>query len=161
VAYFVFDTLYVGLEEINNKAGKVSYRLGYNTADVNSLKYQHEDDVRLKVVAKTTQKNGNKEIYTTGDGDGEVREIIVKPDELQKVKAIANDYLQRFKYTGYKGSLTGFLEPYCEPNYTCKIIDKHFEERNGNYFVHAVEVNYGMGGGRRIVELTKKLSSND
>jgi hypothetical protein len=159
-AYFKFDTLFVGLEEVNEH-GNVEYGLGYNTADVNSLKYQLEDDVRLKVVAKTTKKDGAKEIYTCGDTDGEVREIIVKPDELSKVKEVANDYLRRFKYTGFTGSFSGFLQPYCEHGDSCKIIDTRYKERNGTYFVNAIEVTFGMGGARRVVELTKKLSSND
>ncbi len=160
VAYFVFDELYVGLEETNTTSIKsVSYGLGFNTADVNNLKYQNEDEVRVKVVAKTTKKDGAKEVYSCGDSDGAVREIIVKNSELSDVKKIANDYLQRYKYTGFTGSLTGFLQPFAEPAYSCKIKDKRYAERNGTYFIQSVEVTFGLNGARRIVELTKKLSS--
>lgn len=157
-AYFNFDTLYIGLEE-GALDGEVAYGIGYNTADVNSLKYQHEDDVRMKVVAKTTKKDGERTLYEVGDPDGEVREIIVKPETMGRIKELANDHLRKFKYTGYRGSLSGFLQPYAAPGYSCKIIDPRYQERNGRYFVHAVEVSYGMSGARRIVELTKKLST--
>lgn len=160
VAYFNFNELYVGLEETNiSTAKKVSYGLGYNTADVNGLKYQRSDDVRIKVVAKTSTKDGGKELFTCGDSDGAVKEIIVKNANLNDVKKIADDYLARYKYTGFTGSLTGFLQPYAEPGYSCKLIDKRYEQRSGTYFVYGTEVTFGMSGARRVVELTKKLSS--
>lgn len=159
VAYFNFDELYVGLEELA-PAGKVEYALGYNTVDANSLKYQNADDVKIKVVAKTTKKDGAKELYTCGDTDGAVREIIVKNSDLADVKKVANDYLTRYKYTGFAGSFTAFLQPFASIGYSCKIIDKRYKERSGTYFLYSVEVTFGMNGARRICELTKKLSSN-
>ena len=157
-AYFRFNELYVGLEEAQI-SGTVKYGLGYNTADVNNLKYQTAEDVRMKIVAKTTQQDGERKLYEIGDPDGEVREIIVKPVAMDRIKAIAEDYLKKFKYTGYRGSLTGFLQPYAEPGYSAQIISKRYPERSGTFFVHATEVTYGMGGARRIVELSKRLSS--
>lgn len=160
VAYFNFDTLYVGLEELES-AGDVTYALGYNTADFNSLKYQHVDDVRMRVVAKTTKQNGNKEVYSVGDNDGSVKEIIVKNTQtLEQVKQTANDYLNRYKYTGFSGSFSAFLQPYASIGYSCKLIDKRYAERSGTYFLYSIEINYGLNGARRICELTKKLSSN-
>lgn len=159
VAYFNFDELYVGLEELAS-AGKVEYALGYNTVDANSLKYQNADDVRLKIVAKTTKKDGAKELYTCGDADGAVREIIVKNSEITQVQKSANDYLTRYKYTGFTGSFTAFLQPFASIGYSCKIIDTRYKERSGTYFLYSVEVTFGMNGARRICELTKKLSSN-
>lgn len=157
-AYFRFNELYVGLEE-TIKTGEVAYGLGYNTADVKSLKYQEETDIRMKVVAKTTKQDGERKLFEFGDPDGEVREIIVRPAAMERIKEIAQDYLKKFKYTGYTGSLTGFLQPYAEPGYTCKVIDPRYAERNGSFFTHAVEVRYGMGGARRVVTITKRLST--
>lgn len=159
VAYFNFDELYVGLEELA-PAGKVEYALGYNTVDSNSLKYQNEDDVRIKVVAKTTKKDGGKELYTCGDSDGEVREIIVKNSSISDIKKSANDYLSRFKYTGFTGNFTAFLQPFASIGYSCKIVDQRYHERSGTYFLYSVEVSFGMNGARRVCELTKKLSVN-
>ena len=160
VAYFNFDELYVGLEELAS-AGKVEYALGYNTVDANSLKYQNADDVRLKVIAKTRKEQGAIEKYTCGDADGAVREIIVKnSDSLDQIKKCANDYLTQKKYTGFTGSFTAFLQPFASIGYSCKIIDTRYKERSGTYFLYSVEVTFGMNGARRICELTKKLSSN-
>lgn len=158
VAYFNFDELYVGLEEVQ-PAGLVTYSLGYNTADVASLKYQTEDDVSVKVIAKTTKADGAKELYTCGDAAGEVREIIVKNTELSDVKKIANDYLKRYKYTGFSGSLTGFLQPFASIGYSCKILDKRYAQRAGTYFLYSVSVTFNLSGARRICEIKNKLSS--
>jgi hypothetical protein len=160
VAYFNFDELYVGLEELA-PAGNVAYAIGYNTVDTNSLKYQHADDVKIKIVAKTTKKDGAKELYTCGDADGSVREIIVKNSEtLDQVKRIANDYLAQKKYTGFTGSFTAFGQPYASIGFSCKLKDTRYTERSGTYFVYSIEVSYGLNGFRRIIELTKKLNSN-
>lgn len=160
VAYFNFDTLYVGLEEIE-PAGNVAYALGYNTADSNNLKYQHEDDIRLKVIVKRKKDDGDKELYSIGDADGSVKEIIVKNSEsLDQVKKLANDYLNQQKYTGFTGTFTAFLQPFASIGYSCKIIDKRYKERSGTYFLYSVEVTFGLNGARRVCEVTKKLSSN-
>lgn len=160
VAYFNFDELYVGLEELA-PAGQVAYALGYNTVDTNSLKYQNADDVRLKIVARTMKTDGDRERYTVGDADGSVREIIVKNSEtLDQVKKIANDCLTQKKYTGFTGSFTAFGQPYASIGFSCKLKDTRYADRSGTYFVYSIEVSYGMNGFRRIIELTKKLSTN-
>jgi hypothetical protein len=160
VAYFNFDELYVGLEELA-PAGNVGYALGYNTADSSSLKYQHEDEVRMKIVAKTTKKDGNKQKYSIGDADGSVKEIIVKnSDSIDQIKKSAKDYLARYKYTGFTGNFTAFLQPFASIGYSCKIIDQRYQERSGTYFLYSIEVTFGMNGARRICELTKKLNVN-
>jgi hypothetical protein len=158
VAYFRFNELYVGLEQIGT-VGKVAYRLGWNTVDVNNLKYRLAEDVRLKVVVKTAKSDGGKDVYTVGDADGSVREMIIKNSKLDEVKKIADDYLARYKYTGFEGNIIGFLEPYAEHGYSCQLVDNNYPERNGTYFTTGVEVSFGQSGARRSLEINKKLSS--
>jgi hypothetical protein len=155
--YFIGNVLYVGLEELETSK-KVTYKLGWNTADVNSLKYKLADDRRVKIVCKTTKEDGNKEVYTIGDADGGVQEMIVKNANIADAKKAADALLARTKYTGFEGTVEGFLVPYAHHGYACQIIDTKYEVRSGKFFTAAVEINFGINGARRNLEITKSLS---
>jgi hypothetical protein len=155
--YFIGNVLYVGLEELETTK-KVTYKLGWNTAGVNSLKYKLADDRRVKIVFKTTKEDGNKEVYTIGDADGGVQEMIVKNANIADAKKAADALIARTKFTGFEGVVEGFLVPYAHHGYTCEIIDTKFKVRSGNFFTAGVEINFGMNGARRNCEITYKLS---
>jgi hypothetical protein len=155
--YFIGNVLYVGLEELETSK-KVTYKLGWNTAGVNSLKYKLADDRRVKIVCKTTKEDGNKEVYTIGDADGGVQEMIVKNANIADAKKAADALLARTKFTGFEGVVEGFLVPYAHHGYTCEIIDTKFKVRSGKFFTAGVEINFGMNGARRNCEITYKLS---
>ena len=46
---------------------------------------------------------------------------------------------------------------YCEPGDKVILTDEKYEERGGNYLVEKTEVNYGMNGFRRIIDIGEKL----
>lgn len=156
--YFNGSQLYVGLEETEPKA-KVKYKLGWNTIKDNGLKYHIADESRVKVVLKTSKSDGGKSVYSTGDADGEVHEYVVKNIASNNLKQIADDYLKQLKFNGYEGRLCAFLFPYCEHGFSAEIEDPKYSERSGTYFVCSVEIQFGTGGGRRIPEISKKLST--
>ncbi|MEO1006846.1 MAG: hypothetical protein AAFW67_13570, partial [Cyanobacteria bacterium J06638_38] len=72
-------------------------------------------------------------------------------------KTAEND-LQLFKRTGYRGSLTGFGSPFVDHGDTVKIIDSDFPEREGSYIVDDVKVSFSVGGFRREIQIGKALS---
>jgi hypothetical protein len=155
--YFQGKTLYVGLEELEaNKL--VTYRIGWNTADVSGLKFKSAEDRRVQVICKTTSNDGSKEVYKTGDLDGAVQEMVVKNTDLQTAKKQADDLLARIKFSGFDGKIEGFLQPYAHHGYTCKLVDKKYAERNGRFYVASVAISFGIHGARRGLEITKKLS---
>lgn len=158
VVYFNGSTLYVGLEETEPK-GTTKFKLGWNTIKDNGLKYHIAEQTRAKVILKTANNEGGKTLYTCGDPDGDVHEYLVKHSTNDVLKELAEGYLKTLKFTGYEGSITAFLQPYCEHGYTAVVQDDRYPERNGNYFVPSVEVSFGASGARRIVELSKKIST--
>lgn len=156
--YFINgNELYVGTEEVI-KSNTVKYRMGWNVIDDSGLKYREESDRPVKIVLKTTKAAGGREVYTTGAGDGEVHEFIVKNTDKAGLKKIAEGYLKKLSFAGYEGKINTFLQPYAVHGDSAVIEDKKYSERSGRYFIAGTDVMYGQGGGRRNVEISKKLS---
>lgn len=153
------NELYVGLEEIPAADKKVKYRMGWNVIDDGGLKFMEAEDRRIKVVLKTSNADGGKEVYSCGDADGDVKEHIVKNAPKDELKKIGDAYLAKLKYTGFDGKINTFLQPYAEITWAAAVEDKKYPERNGTYFIEGVEVSYGTGGARRTIEIGKKLNT--
>jgi hypothetical protein len=157
-AYFLFDTLYVGLEE-GVPGNTESHRLGWNTIRDDRLKWRLADDTHVQIRLVTGKgKNAKRLLFAAGDTDGSVitKNVanLTSPGTLQQ---IADDLLLQEKYTGYEGSISAFLQPYVQMCDTETIVDKLYNARDGNYFVIGVEVKFGMNGAQRIIEVGRRL----
>ena len=156
--FFLFDTLYVGLEE-TVPGSQVKFRLGWNTIRDNQLKWRLADDTKALVrMVAAKGKNPKRTLYTAGDADGSVIEenisFVSDPATLQ---AIANDALQKAKYTGFEGGVSCFLQPFIQMCDTAIIIDKIYGERGGNYFTLGTEVHFGMNAAQRKFFIGRSL----
>jgi hypothetical protein len=159
--YFLFDTLYVGLEELS-PGDSVAFRLGWNTIKTDDLKWRVGDKTPVQV--KLIGKKGKKQkapTYITGDADGalitEHIGFISDPVYLQKV---ADDVLQRAKYSGFEGGILCFLQPFIQMTDTAVIIYKIYKQRGGKYFTVGTEVTFGVNGGRRKIFIGRRLGGN-
>jgi hypothetical protein len=72
---------------------------------------------------------------------------------------LADEKMERFRYAVLEGRLTAFLQPYVQPGYRVLIEDILNPDRDGIYVAEGVEVRFGMGGGRRIIELGPKVGN--
>ena len=70
----------------------------------------------------------------------------------------AEEELKIKSYSGYEGSLTGWLIPYVEPTCLAEIRDADYEYKTGKYYVVAVETTFSSAGGKRKVTLGKKIA---
>ena len=70
---------------------------------------------------------------------------------------MATAELTRNKYDGFEGSVKSFLIPFATRGMTAKIIDKEHPNRERNYYIKKVVVNYGLDGARRTVTIGNKL----
>ena len=158
-AYFLFDTLYVGLEE-GVKGSVVKHRLGWNTIRDDQLKWRLADDTLVQVKLVTGKgKNKKRTLYTAGDKMGSVvTKSVANLRDAGDLQSVANDLLQQAKYTGFEGSISGFLQPFIQMCDTNAVIDKIYDERTGNYFTQGTEVHFGMNGAQRKVFLGRTLS---
>jgi hypothetical protein len=65
--------------------------------------------------------------------------------------------LQKFYYTGFKGSFTTFGMPYVKLGDNVTLVDPILPERNGRYKVRSVEYSGGVSGHRQKITLDYKL----
>lgn len=150
--YFDQHELYMGIA-YKPVLKNVHYRLGQNVIK-NQLAYRREDDVKLKVTAKSVLKNNQILTQQVGDPEGEERTLFFYDiKKVAELRAKAEVEIKKYKYTGFDGFLTSFLIPYAQPNMTAILEDPDYPERNGRYVIDSVTTTFGVSGARRKVEL--------
>jgi len=156
--YFVNDTLYAGLDFIR-LYGDVKYGLGVNTTRADELKYQYEDDVKLKVKAIQINRDNTKLEAEVGDPKGEQLTLyFYTATGVAHLKRLAETEMKKYRYSGYTGKLTTLLEPYSQPGMVAVIDDPKFETRGVRYEIRSVSTTFGTGGASRSVEIGKTVS---
>ncbi len=154
--FFTGSELYAGLQYLQPKA-ITKYRLGWNTIKDGSLKLHEAVNQEVIIKIKGKKADGTKVTASFGD-KGEIKQLVTHAvTDSATLQAIAEAEHKKLSYDGYEGKLTAFLEPYCEVGYAAQIIDEKYPERAGKYIVTATEVQYGMRGARRIVDIGFKL----
>lgn len=157
--YFADNVLYAGLDFIQY-LGTVKYKLGWNTVKEDELKYQYEDDVKLRIKAVLVKKDNTKLEAEVGDKDGQQRTLyfynVSSKAELEKL-ALAE--MKKYKFSGYTGKITTFLEPFAAPGMVAEIMDEKYNERGGKYEIRSVKTTFGQSGARRSVEIGKTVSN--
>jgi len=150
-----YTSLATGRDPFN--LGAVSYTLGVNTVSNIKLKL-HEGLEKLnvsyskKVLGK--KKTVVSDAYKATNKD--YSNLLNQPGE-GSLKMLANEMAYRTGYTGYEGSIETFLEPYVAPGFIADISSENYKERDGKYLVEGVQVKFGIGGARRIVDLGPAL----
>jgi hypothetical protein len=155
--YFrAYDQLVVGLASETDGV-VVKYVTGCNVIK-HSLKWEDEEDVKLKVKAVSVSKDNVFTDVTVGDPDGAQRTIyfydLAAGEDLGER---AQQEIVKYKYSGYRGTLTGFLLPVCRIGNTVRFADANFDNREGDYLAEEVKTTFGTSGGRRVVKLGLKL----
>ncbi len=150
------NKLYAGLSYIYGN-GTVKYDLQKNVVG-NDLTFKNKDDFKYKIKAVSILKNNKKLEVETGDTDGDLKTLYFRNIKTEKeLKELAEQEIEKYKYTGYKGNLTGFGLPISKFGMTIEIKDENYPEREGSYYAESIKVNFGKSGFRRIVELGIKL----
>lgn len=156
--YFTKENeLYYGLLYGKN-AGTVKYNFDLNVLDAGDLKWIDENDVKLKIKAVSFEKSGKRLEASIGDNNGEVRTLnFYDVKDKAQLEKLAKAEIEKYKYTGYRGNIKTFLEPFAEPCMTADITDPRFTDRSGKYYIETVETTFGQSGARRRVEIGIKL----
>lgn len=128
-------------------------------SDGYSLKYKDKADRKLKVIAKGKNKEGKEiESKPTGEGGGDTITFDYKGIATQEmVDTIAENIYNAKSYSGYDGSFQGWFLPIISKGDAAEIYDKDDPERNGRYFVKAVETSCSSGGITRKITVGKRL----
>jgi hypothetical protein len=158
-AFFIDDTLYMGLSYYDTAHVTTKYQLGWNTIDANDLKFKRAADTVINIEMKYRDNTGQLITTNQGKKGGAVRtDTISVVSSSEQLTKIAKAKLLQESFDGYEGTFTAFLVPYCQAGYRCELTDKRYPERSGNYYIESTETTYGMGGARRKVGIGLKLS---
>lgn len=158
VIYFDLDGKVHATKPLQQKGETVKYQLRHNVIKDSDLKYQKAGDVKLKVIATYTNRDGKEVKATCGEDGGAVKNLqfndIKEEKELQE---LAKAEYKRHVYDGYDGKIQTFLFPYAAPTMLAQITDPNYSERDGVYYIESVEVSYGTSGARRTIEIGAKI----
>ena len=163
--YFRDNILFVGLAYTQQKIADFSnpdtplnvFHFQKNIISTNNLEFFREEDIKYKVTSVSWQPDNSKKIFNFGDVDGELRTLNFYGLSDADVKKLSIDWLGRFKYTGFRGSFTAFLDPIVQHGDAIVLRDAIIPDRNGTYLVKKVVTESGVNGGRQTITLDRIL----
>ena len=129
----------------------VNLQIGYNVIDW-KLEFKDAADISLKVIAISNLANGKKLKVILGDPHGEVHTLNFGPLDVNTLILRAKALFSRLKYSGFRGTVTLFGEPYIQHGDIANFLDPE-NEITGQYWVDAVERKTGLGGIRQVVTI--------
>ena len=125
-------------------ANKQNVKYGFETnIKASNLVFKNKEDVLIKLNATSTLLGGTKLEVTVGDEDGQQRNlsyfnIKTKPE----LKLLAEQDLDKFKYTGFSGDFNSFGIPYVEIGWVADLQSKESPEKNGKYLIESVVTTF-------------------
>lgn len=156
-AGLVYSDISTGTDVAGN--GTAKYRLGWNCPRENDIKQRTLSD--NPVLVNFIRRTANGEVFS--DVSAETAALAKKFKKVLNhvskafLKTLAQEKQDRLNYLGYEGKLTAFLKPYCAPGYKIYITDTRYPELAGDYLCESTEVRFGVGGGRRMIEVGPKI----
>ena len=122
------------------------------------LKYKDEKKRKFMCVIEGTDEKGKTIKVQKGTPGGDRFTLkIPGVSDRSTLEKRAEEELKIKAYTGYEGSITGWLIPQVEPTMQVEIRDADYEYKTGKYYVVAVETTFSQQGGKRKVTLGKKI----
>jgi hypothetical protein len=156
--YFSGDVLHVH-PQYSEPAGSgkpVVYDVARNI-EKSSLKYVPLKNKKIEVEVTATLPDGKQKKVSYGVTGGTKKAVALGSADEASMKSRAEQEYNLFAYDGYEGSFTGWLVPYVEPGYRATLRDRDYPEKEGTYYVVAVETKLSSAGGERTVTVGKKV----
>ncbi|MCH4831578.1 hypothetical protein E5F92_002285 [Flavobacterium columnare] len=148
------SVLYVGLTYPFDHRKKEKFVHGKNIIS-EEFEYRDKEEIRAKVEATSFGAKHKKTYLEVGDKDGDVIKIRIDGLTESELKKYAENTLDKYKQTGFKGSFEAFGEPIVSK---CDMVEVHASDGNsGTYLIKKNEINFGMNGYRQKIELGQPL----
>ena len=150
----------------DEKVSKVQPVFEYceNIIDHN-LQYIFPDEAKVKLYAKSKNKDGSYTQVEVGEEGGDIEhwEVPAMDMKEKELKTMAENRLKNLKrFGGYKGTITSFGWSRVEHGQVVQVRDKKYEERNTKNFVDEVEINVSANGGyRRIIDIGRTYRNGE
>lgn len=154
--YVKDDTLHIH-PQYTEVFGNATYDFARNI-EASDLKYRQESERTVQVIVESKGRDGKIVRAEAGTTGGEKITLklggVAAKASLQKV---ADETLLQHRYTGYEGSFDAWMLPFCDAGYKAVIRDADYEYKNGIYYVTKVVTTFSSAGGKRTIQLGKKL----
>ena len=137
--------------------GSATYSFQDNI-EKSSLQYKNAEDRKLIVNAEGKGKDGKVIRATVGESGGD--SITLRIDGVSDratLRNLATEQLKVKSYTGYSGSFTGWLIPFCDAAYKIYLDDADYNFKSGAYYVLEVRTKVSRSGGEREIKIGKRL----
>lgn len=122
------------------------------------LQYMDQKDRVWQIIVEGKGSDGKVIRETAGTSGGDQETIkLESASNRATLKTLAEETLKTKSYTGYSGSFTGWLLPFCDAGFKISLTDKDYEIKNGDYYVLEVETNISSSGGVRKITIGRKL----
>lgn len=155
-SWFRTGKLYFGLAYRAELQSKHTIRFDHDVVE-NDLKYVKEEDVKISLKVISVAPDNSRKEYQFGDPGGEVRTVYYYDKNAADVKLMGEQEIERLRYTGYRGTLTIFGQPFVQHGDVVTITDPFYPERDGSYLVKSVKTSFGDGGYRQLITLDVKV----
>lgn len=158
LSWFREGTLYAGLKYRSEQSQEHQIKFERNIID-HDLQYQRAEDVPIQIKIVSILPNNEKiELFEPEDkSDADLRTLHVFDMKEPEMRHFAKQQASSFIFTGYRGSFTTFLQPKVRHGDVIALSSDEYPERNGRYHVKKVTTQFGVNGGRQIVELDDKV----
>lgn len=140
-----------------HKGGEALYSIQHNI-ESSSLEYKNKLDHKIEVTVESTDIKGNVQKATSGTTGGDEVTLKVGAMSESSMKLIADAEVLKQSAAGYEGSFDAWLIPYIKPTYSARIKDEDYPEKTDFYYVKSVTTSLSEAGGKRTVQLGKKLT---
>lgn len=148
-SYFRDGKLYVGLPSNAGITNTEEFTFEETIIDESDLEWQEASDIAIKVKAISMQPDNTKKEVEVGDSDGAQRTFYTYNATDAGLTEFANLELNKVRYTGFRGQVETFGEPYLRQGDIAKIVSRKLPERDGNYLVKGVKRKFGFNVGYR------------
>lgn len=136
---------------------KVIYDFALNI-EKSDLKYKDAKKRKFIATIEGTDSKGKTVKVTKGTPGGDKFTLkIPGVSDRRTLEKRAEEELKIHSYSGYEGSITGWLVPGVEPTDLVEIRDADYEYKKGTYYVLSVETSFAQQGGSRKVTIGKNL----
>lgn len=141
--------LHVGLAYWIDRKEQV-FEFGFNIIQGNDLTYKRKEDIKLRAKATSWTRDNKKIEVEVGDPDGEERTINAYNLTKEQLEVYALTELERYKYTGYRGSFPTFGEPAFEKGDVAYLVGNQYHP-DGKYLGKSVRISSGTDGYKQII----------
>ncbi len=121
------------------------------------LTYRDAESVRLRVTATSINKDNTKMEVQVGDPEGEQRTLTYYNVSNKELAEFATRELEKFRYTGYRGTFKSFGTPVVRHGDRVEVVDRTIKDRNGLYIAQSVETIFGQQGYKQVIGLGPKI----